>query len=154
MTKEIKVNIEITETVNTETTTKATELPVCSPNNGKELDFTKMKPEHFDAILTRFLNFCGVDSLDEFDPDKCYEWKGRGGSNGYGQFEWNGRIITASRVMYALQHGKVPAGMVVEHRCPGGDNSKCINPHHLHLSTQKANMQRFHDQKKTKNASK
>lgn len=41
------------------------------------------------------------------------------------------------RFVYEREHGTIPLGMVVRHRC---DNTRCINPDHLELGTQTQNM--------------
>ena len=69
----------------------------------------------------------------------CLVWAGDTGSNGYGRLRHAGcESYPAHKLMYELHHGKVPAGLVVRHRC---DNRPCINVAHLEVGTHKDNAQ-------------
>jgi hypothetical protein len=67
----------------------------------------------------------------------CHIWQKPPNSNGYGQLRIKQKIISAHRLSWAARHGRIPAGMVVCHRC---DEKLCINPDHLFLGSQGDNM--------------
>lgn len=66
------------------------------------------------------------------DPAACWTWQGTLDRKGYGQISDRGRSIRAHRLAWELEHGQIPSGMQVCHRC---DNPPCCNPAHLFLGT-------------------
>lgn len=71
----------------------------------------------------------------------CYEWTGSLNKHGYGRF-WLGRVnhyVYAHRFSYELFHGRIPAGLEIDHLCR---NHACVNPNHLEAVTHLVNMLR------------
>lgn|SRR3990167_850289 len=76
------------------------------------------------------------------EPDiSCWWFRGgferREQSHGYRVVSWLGGHESAHRLSYRLFKGEVPKGMVVMHSC---DTPPCVNPEHLSIGTQAANM--------------
>lgn len=67
------------------------------------------------------------------EPDACWPWSGASLPRGYGKItDVAGRTLLAHRVAWELEHGEIPAGMLVLHHC---DNPRCCNPAHLYVGT-------------------
>ena len=89
-----------------------------------------------------------ASSIDKFwarveKTETCWYWKGWKESNGYGKLRLGknqGRIevVKAHRFAWQLEHGEVPEGSFVCHRC---DVPNCVNPEHLWLGTCLENIQ-------------
>jgi hypothetical protein len=70
----------------------------------------------------------------------CHLWVGATNSKGYGSIRSGGRgaaIVDAHRVAWEREHGPIPGGLFVLHRC---DTPACVNVEHLRLGTQLDNM--------------
>jgi hypothetical protein len=49
----------------------------------------------------------------------------------------NGKLLYLHRFIFEEMFGPIPEGLVIRHKC---DNSKCINPEHMEVGTQKDNV--------------
>jgi hypothetical protein len=68
--------------------------------------------------------------------DDCVVWSGRLNQHGYGVQDVDGRSFYAHRLAWIAEHGAIPDGMVVMHKC---DNPPCVNVTHLRLGTRTEN---------------
>ena len=68
---------------------------------------------------------------------ECLIWQGQKDKRGYGFLRLEGHLQRAHRIAFELRHGPITAGMVILHTC---DNPSCVNPDHLSMGTQLANV--------------
>jgi hypothetical protein len=66
----------------------------------------------------------------------CWLWTAYLANTGYGQFGIGDKVYSSHRVSYEMAHGKIPEGMVIDHRC---HVRACVNPDHLRVVSQKQN---------------
>jgi HNH endonuclease len=67
----------------------------------------------------------------------CLLWTGVTDTNGYGHVTIAGHRRQSHRVAWQLEHGPIPDGIKVLHRC---DTPACVNVAHLSLGTQADNV--------------
>lgn len=64
----------------------------------------------------------------ELGPTGCWLWTGGVTEDGYGKLMRDGRVEVAHRHFYEREHGAIPAGLELHHRC---EVKGCVNPEHL-----------------------
>ena len=82
------------------------------------------------------------EKVDRRSTDECWPWLGGVNRLGYGRFatsttRGNVTLVLPHRYSWELHFGPVPAGLNVLHAC---DEPGCVNPRHLMVGTQRANM--------------
>lgn len=82
-------------------------------------------------LATRFWRKVQKDT-----PESCWIWTGNKRRTGHGVIFNNGKSRSASRVVWEMDRGPIPAGMQVLHKC---DNAPCVNPDHLYVGTYQDN---------------
>lgn len=74
----------------------------------------------------------------EFKANGCVEWTGSL-TTGYGKIGMGStRTVLVHRLIYDLQNGPIPSGMMIDHRCR---NRACCNPSHLQVVNNSLNLQ-------------
>lgn len=73
----------------------------------------------------------------------CWVWTAYLNPGGYGAFGWPllRKTITAHRAAWLLEHGEIPEGLCVLHRC---DHRRCVRIDHLFLGTLADNIADMH----------
>ena len=86
-----------------------------------------------------------LTSRYEVDPETgCWVWTSTLTWGGYGQISRHGRNVTAHRAMWEHVHGRIEAGMTIDHLCL---NRRCVNPDHAEVVTYAVNNQRRFEQR-------
>ena len=69
----------------------------------------------------------------------CLLWNASKDANGYGRVKdlETGKIKRTHRLSYEWNHGPIPEGLYVLHKC---DTPSCFNPDHLFVGTQQDNI--------------
>ena len=76
--------------------------------------------------------------VGQADQNGCLPWLGGTAPRGYGQL-FTGTVgnVRAHRAAWELQHGPIPEGQLVHHRCRRKD---CVNVDHLELMSASEHM--------------
>jgi hypothetical protein len=114
---------------------KKEEMAVAAMAPRARLEVQEARP-HRNAPLIDRMKYRAAEAANG-----CWEWQGTCNQLGYGMIsfkaEWGWTSTTAHRKFWELTKGEIPEGMQVNHRC---DNRRCINPAHLFLGDQVANI--------------
>lgn len=70
--------------------------------------------------------------------DECWVWQGDTDRNGYGVFQWHGRIYPAHELALSFATGEVRHPQLDS--CHSCDNAPCCNPRHLRFDTRLSNV--------------
>jgi hypothetical protein len=90
-------------------------------------------------VATRMNAKIDTTTVYNFELGPCWTWQGSLDRGGYGKVSVDGRTMRTHRVMYALVHGEIATGLVLDHLCK---NRACCNPTHLDPVTQWENVRR------------
>lgn len=87
--------------------------------------------------------------VGEEQPNGCWLWAGKLGTNGYGMHHssWWGRgqggaRVSAYKMAYEIVNGPVPSHLELDHLCY---NRPCCNPAHLEAVPRSVNIKRGYD---------
>ena len=96
---------------------------------------------NYDAAATRYKNLTEkvMSRIDKNDPNGCWIWIGYINEGGYGRVTAWGKPRLAHRLVYQIEIGTIPEGLVLDHLCR---NRKCVNPKHLEPVTSGENTRR------------
>lgn len=75
--------------------------------------------------------------LSVAEESGCIRFTGHLDGEGYGRIMVARVKYMAHRLSYSLNHGPIPDGYIVRHKC---DNPSCIKPEHLEVGTQADNI--------------
>lgn len=93
---------------------------------------TKPIPAFDEAMQVRFFAL-----VDRRGDDECWPWLGKVDRKGRGHWSPRAPGWIASRVAWSIANGRDPQGYFVCHSC---DEPSCVNPAHLWLGNNAANM--------------
>lgn len=94
-----------------------------------------------ESLLERFIKYVSMNNTTG-----CWDWTGNICFYGYGRINYKMKSYRANRAAFILFKQTDPGKLLVCHKC---DNTKCVNPDHLFLGTQKDNMKDCKAKKRT-----
>jgi len=77
--------------------------------------------------------------VSEPNSNGCREWIGRRNRDGYGQFYFNGGMVSAYKWLWERINGPTPSGRELDHTCR---NRACVEPAHLEPVSHRVNIKR------------
>ena len=93
-------------------------------------------------VVARFFAKTTLEHDEWFEGTQCLLWTASlGAKNGRGRFWDSQRFWVAPQFAYVLEHGELPAEMVVWQNC---GNRLCVNHHHLEAVTETESGRRAH----------
>lgn len=104
---------------------------LCSRHRHKALQSGEIQLLPKTTVSERF--WAKVDKTET-----CWQWTGATKSNGYGNFNVNGKTVMSHRYAWEAIQGPIPQGLMLDHLC---FNRKCCNPAHLRAVTMKQNQE-------------
>lgn len=99
--------------------------------------------QHEQHVVDWFFAKTTLEHNEWFAGTKCLLWTASAGTkSGRGRF-WDGnrRCWVAPQFAYVIEHGELPAGMVVWQNC---GNRLCVNHQHLEAVTETESVRRAH----------
>lgn len=82
-----------------------------------------------------------IKSIPMGRPNECWSWKGPKNGTGYPQFHYNGRLVSARKILWNLiAEQQVPAGKVLTSTCASSD---CMNPDHIKVTTRSGDTKKY-----------
>ncbi len=106
-------------------------MPLPNPDNLRD------DPLYESPLLLNLTIIERISRLTKYRDNGCWEYHGHFNNKGYGQIHYQGKHQLVHRISFKLMKGRIPKGKFVLHRC---DNTRCYNPDHLFIGTQKDNM--------------
>jgi len=108
-----------------------------TPEEAKSRRKPGPKRENYEA---RFSLSGRLADLSIPEPNSgCFLWFGALNDGGYGRIKHKMKFRRAHIVAWELAHGKVPDGLVIDHKCRV---RCCVNPDHMELVTIGENIRR------------
>ncbi len=110
---------------------------LCNPHYQQMMDGKKLFPIHSRQRIARSNPRIVCDECPSPTVGTpCHVFRG-GKVGGYGKVRLNGKMVGVHRYIWALEHGPIPAGLVIDHICR---NRACCNVDHLRLVTCQINV--------------
>ena len=93
-----------------------------------------IQPEKIELLPQRILS-----RIEKIPESGCWIWMGALRTGGYAHVSWGGKLVAVHRLLYEIEHGVIPAGLVSDHLCRV---RSCVNPYHIELVSSRINILR------------